>query len=158
MKPVLQVDQLEVAFEKTVISGVSFNVYEGMTTAIVGESGSGKTVTSIAIMGLLPSNGRVKKGKVFGVGGVTWIEAGQIPNTPVGREISMVFQDPMSSLNPSMRVGQQVAEPLEIHLGLGRSDSMERAIELFKEVELPEPESAINKYPHELSGGQNSVL
>ena len=154
MKPVLQVDQLEVAFEKTVISGVSFNVYEGMTTAIVGESGSGKTVTSIAIMGLLPSNGRVKKGEVLGVGGVTWIKAGEIPNTPVGREISMVFQDPMSSLNPSMRVGQQVAEPLEIHLGLGRSDSMERAIELFKEVELPEPESAINKYPHELSGGQ----
>lgn len=154
MKPVLQVDQLEVAFEKTVISGVCFNVYEGKTTAIVGESGSGKTVTSIAIMGLLPSNGRVKKGEVLGVGGVTWIEAGQIPNTPVGREISMVFQDPMSSLNPSMRVGQQVAEPLEIHLGLGRSDSMERAIELFKEVELPEPESAINKYPHELSGGQ----
>jgi ABC-type microcin C transport system duplicated ATPase subunit YejF len=154
LKPVLQVDQLEVAFEKTVISGVSFNVYEGMTTAIVGESGSGKTVTSTAIMGLLPSNGRVVKGRVKGVDGATWIETDSKPSTPVGRDISMVFQDPMSSLNPSMKIGKQVAEPLEIHLGLGRSDSMKKVIELFKEVELPEPEAAINKYPHELSGGQ----
>ena len=154
MIPLLQVDQLEVAFEKTVITGVSFKVYEGMTTAIVGESGSGKTVTSTAIMGLLPSNGRVVKGLVKGINGVTWVQVDSKPSTPVGREISMVFQDPMSSLNPSMKVGEQVSEPLEVHLGLGRSDSMKRVIELFKEVELPGPETAINKYPHELSGGQ----
>jgi ABC-type microcin C transport system duplicated ATPase subunit YejF len=154
LKPLLQVDQLEVAFDKTVISGVSFNVYEGMTTAIVGESGSGKTVTSTAIMGLLPSNGRVIKGHVKGIGGVTWVDVDKKPITPVGREISMVFQDPMSSLNPSMRVGEQVSEPLAVHMGLGRSDSMKRVIELFKEVELPDPETAIYKYPHELSGGQ----
>ena len=133
---------------------MSFNVYEGMTTAIVGESGSGKTVTSTAIMGLLPSNGRVIKGHVKGIGGVTWVEVDKEPITPVGREISMVFQDPMSSLNPSMKVGEQVSEPLAVHLGLDRSDSMKRVIALFKEVELPEPETAIYKYPHELSGGQ----
>ncbi|MDE0917762.1 MAG: ABC transporter ATP-binding protein, partial [Flavobacteriales bacterium] len=154
MKPLLQVDQLEVAFEKTVISGVSFNVYEGMTTAIVGESGSGKTVTSTAIMGLLPSNGRVIRGHVKGIDGVAWVEADKKPITPVGREISMVFQDPMSSLNPSMKVGEQVSEPLAVHTGLNRSDSMKRVLALFKEVELPEPETAIYKYPHELSGGQ----
>ena len=133
---------------------MSFNVYEGMTTAIVGESGSGKTVTSTAIMGLLPSNGRVIKGHVKGIGGVTWVDANKKPITPVGREISMVFQDPMSSLNPSMKVGEQVSEPLAVHMGLDRSDSMKRVIALFKEVELPEPETAIYKYPHELSGGQ----
>ncbi|MDG2311448.1 MAG: ABC transporter ATP-binding protein [Flavobacteriales bacterium] len=154
MTPLLQVDQLEVAFERTVISGVSFNVYEGMTTAIVGESGSGKTVTSTAIMGLLPSHGCVTKGHVKGVDGVTWVEADKKPITPVGRAISMVFQDPMSSLNPSMKVGEQVSEPLVVHMGLDRSDSMKRVLALFKEVELPEPETAIYKYPHELSGGQ----
>ncbi len=154
MRPLLQVDQLRVAFEKTVISGVSFNVYEGMTTAIVGESGSGKTVTSTAIMGLLPSNGRVIEGHVKGIDGLTWVAADKKPITPVGREISMVFQDPMSSLNPSMKVGEQVAEPLAVHMGLDRSDSMKRVLALFKEVELPEPATAIYKYPHELSGGQ----
>ena len=86
--------------------------------------------------------------------GVTWVAAYKKPITPVGREISMVFQDPMSSLNPSMKVGEQVAEPLAIHMGLGRSDAMKRVIALFKEVELPEPAIAIYKYPHELSGGQ----
>ena len=154
MRPLLQVDQLRVAFEKTVISGVSFNVYEGMTTAIVGESGSGKTVTSTAIMALLPSNGRVIEGHVKGIDGLTWVAADKKPITPVGRQISMVFQDPMSSLNPSMKVGEQVAEPLAVHMGLDRSDSMKRVLALFKEVELPEPATAIYKYPHELSGGQ----
>ena len=133
---------------------MSFNVYEGMTTAIVGESGSGKTVTSTAIMGLLPSNGRVIEGYVKGMDGVTWVAADKKPITPVGREISMVFQDPMSSLNPSMKVGEQVAEPLAVHMGLDRSDAMKRVIALFKEVELPEPAISIYKYPHELSGGQ----
>jgi len=154
LKPVLQVDELVISFEKVVVAGVSFDVFPGLTTAIVGESGSGKTVTSTAIMGLLPSNGRVVSGEVRGVNGKVWVDSEGIVNTPVGREISMVFQDPMSSLNPSMKVGNQVAEPLQIHLGMGKTEARTRVCELFKEVELPFPEEAFKKYPHELSGGQ----
>ncbi|HIB78502.1 MAG TPA: ABC transporter ATP-binding protein [Flavobacteriales bacterium] len=153
-KPVLQVNDLVIAFDEVVVAGVSFDVFPGKTTAIVGESGSGKTVTSTAIMGLLPSSGRVVSGEVRGVNGEVWIDADGAPRTPMGRDISMVFQDPMSSLNPSMKVGKQVAEPLQIHLGMSKMEARKKVIELFKEVELPEPETSIDKYPHELSGGQ----
>lgn len=142
--PVLEVKALSIAFEKRVVNSLSFSVYPGQTTAIIGESGSGKTVSSMAFMGLLPTSAT--------------IESGSFTELAKGVEISMVFQDPMSSLNPSMRVGKQVAEPLIIHKGLSDSEAKEKVLELFKEVELPEPSKSFDKYPHELSGGQKQRI
>ena len=150
MNPILQVKNLTVAFDKVVVKDVCFSVYPGQTTAIVGESGSGKTVTSTAVMGLLPPSGKIISGEITGVNRLDYIKNG----SPVGTEISMVFQDPMSSLNPSMRVGSQVGESLRVHLGLNAREATQKVIELFTEVELPSPRETLNKYPHELSGGQ----
>lgn len=150
---VLEVRGLSVAFgdRPPVTHEVDLTLRAGATTALVGESGSGKSVTSSAIMGLLPAGGRVVAGEVVhGPSGVDWLVKG----APRGRGVSMVFQDPMSSLNPSMRVGAQVAEPLEVHRGWGRKEALARAVELLGEVELPDPERTARKYPHELSGGQ----
>ena len=138
--PVLKVTNLSVAFDKRVVNDLSFSIYPGKTTAIVGESGSGKTVSSMAVIGLLPTTAT--------------IESGDFTVLKVGVEISMVFQDPMSSLNPSMRVGEQVSEPLIVHENLSNEAAREKAIELFKEVELPDAAVAYDKFPHELSGGQ----
>ena len=138
--PVLEVTNLSIAFDKRVVNDLNFSVYPGKTTAIVGESGSGKTVSSIAVMGLLPQSATV--------------ETGKFTDLKTGVEISMVFQDPMSSLNPSMRVGEQVAEPLIVHEELAKEDARKRVVKLFEEVELPEAAEAYNKFPHELSGGQ----
>ncbi|MBM71782.1 MAG: microcin C ABC transporter ATP-binding protein [Crocinitomicaceae bacterium] len=138
--PVLKVTNLSVAFDKRVVNDLSFSIYPGKTTAIVGESGSGKTVSSMAVMGLLPTTAT--------------IESGDFTVLKVGVEISMVFQDPMSSLNPSMSVGEQVSEPLIVHENLSNETAREKTIELFKEVELLDAAAAYDKFPHELSGGQ----
>ena len=115
----LSLRDLRIAFHggPPVVKGVSCNVWEGSTTCIVGESGSGKTLTSLAVMGLLPPGGEVVGGEIHGPGGTFWAGPGR-QEAPVGKEVAMIFQDPMSSLNPSMRVGAQVAEPLELHQGL----------------------------------------
>ena len=139
-EPILEVKNLSISFEKKVVDGVSFQVYPGQTTAIVGESGSGKTISSMALMGLLPDSATV--------------EAGELTKLKKGVEISMIFQDPMSSLNPSMTVGRQVAEPLIVHENLPKERAAKKVVDLFKEVELPNPDEAFDKYPHELSGGQ----
>ena len=118
--PLLSLRDIQVAFDggKPVVKGVSCDVWAGATTCIVGESGSGKTLTSLAIMGLLPGAGKLVAGEVRGPDGALWAAPGE-HHTPVGRDVAMIFQDPMSSLNPSMRVGAQVAEPLELHQGVG---------------------------------------
>ena len=139
-EPILEVKNLSISFEKKVVDGVSFQVYPGQTTAIVGESGSGKTISSMALMGLLPDSATV--------------ESGELTQLKKGVEISMIFQDPMSSLNPSMTVGRQVAEPLIVHENLPKETAAKKVVDLFKEVELPNPDEAFDKYPHELSGGQ----
>ena len=139
-EPILEVKNLSISFEKKVVDGVSFQVYPGQTTAIVGESGSGKTISSMALMGLLPDSATV--------------EAGELTKLKKGVEISMIFQDPMSSLNPSMTVGRQVAEPLIVHENLPKERAAKKVVDLFKEVELPNPDEDFDKYPHELSGGQ----
>ncbi len=144
LSPVLKVTNLSIAFDKRVVNDLSFHVLPGKTTAIVGESGSGKTVSSMAVMGLLPSSAK--------------IESGDFTSLKVGVDISMIFQDPMSSLNPSMRVGDQVAEPLLVHKGMKADKAKSKVLELFAEVELPTPEASFNKYPHELSGGQKQRI
>ena len=151
--PVLSLRDVSIAFDgrEPVVKGVSCEVWAGATTCIVGESGSGKTLTSLAVMGLLPGSGKLVAGEVRGPEGALWAAPGE-HHAPVGRDVAMVFQDPMSSLNPSMRVGAQVTEPLVVHQGMERSDALQQVFELFSEVGLPE--GSERKYPHELSGGQ----
>ena len=145
--------EVSIAFagREPVVKGVSCEVWAGATTCIVGESGSGKTLTSLAVMGLLPGSGKLVAGEVRGPEGALWAAPGE-HHAPVGRDVAMVFQDPMSSLNPSMRVGAQVAEPLELHQGASGEAAQAEVARLFAEVGLPE--GSERKYPHELSGGQ----
>ncbi|MGB2229162.1 MAG: ATP-binding cassette domain-containing protein, partial [Flavobacteriales bacterium] len=149
----LTVDQVSVAFGEAqpVVKEVSCEVFPGQTTCIVGESGSGKTLTSLAVMGLLPGSGALTRGEVRGPEGSVWAKPGW-HGAPVGRDVAMVFQDPMSSLNPSMRVGAQVAEPLELHRDTRGEAARAEVARLFDEVGLPQ--GSERKYPHELSGGQ----
>ena len=149
----LTVDRVSIAFGEAqpIVKEVSCEVFPGQTTCIVGESGSGKTLTSLAVMGLLPGSGALTHGEVRGPDGAVWAKPGW-HGAPVGRDVAMVFQDPMSSLNPSMRVGAQVAEPLELHRDTRGEAARAEVARLFDEVGLPE--GSERKYPHELSGGQ----
>lgn len=158
--PLLDIQNLTIAFgDSTVVHGISFQLNRGEVLALVGESGSGKSVTSIAMMGLLPKAGRIRQGRVTHVPtGTPWAAAGHLGQAPLGRGLSMVFQDPMSSLNPSMRVGWQVAESLMVHAGQSKAQARSQVLRLLHEVELPDPERSFEKYPHELSGGQKQRI
>ncbi|MDC1486659.1 ABC transporter ATP-binding protein [Flavobacteriales bacterium] len=159
--PLLQIRNLSVAFNgaEPVTRGVTFDLFKGTTTALLGESGSGKSITSSAIMGLLPKGGEVVDGTVTHLpSGQCWIAPNGVIQAPLGQGLSMVFQDPMSSLNPSMRVGLQVTEVLMSHQERSKSESRIRVEHLFEEVELPDPALTFNKYPHELSGGQKQRI
>jgi peptide/nickel transport system permease protein len=154
----LSVEGLTVSFPSghgriRVIDGVSFDVVEGETVGIVGESGSGKTVTTSAVLGLLPGGGQIDQGRIVFSGrdlvGLPEEELRQVR----GREIAVVSQEPMISLDPSFRVGWQLAEALRHHLGLSRRAARSRAVELLASVHLPDPEAVARRYPHELSGG-----
>ncbi|WLD94402.1 ABC transporter ATP-binding protein [Alkalihalobacillus sp. AL-G] len=158
-KTILDVKNLTVNFkakkgEIAVVNNVSFNVKEGETLGIVGESGSGKSVTSLSIMGLLPSpGGRVGTGKIlFKDKDLVQYSKRQMRKM-CGKEIAMIFQEPMTSLNPAYTVGNQIVEPLLIHTNCSKSSARKRAIELLKLVEIPRAEEVINDYPHQLSGG-----
>ncbi len=155
-EPLLRIDSLTIAFgNQPVVHGVSFAIDRGKTMALVGESGSGKSITASAIMGLLPPKARVTSGRVQHVPSTDiWVAPNKQSTSPLGRGLSMVFQDPMSSLNPSMRVGWQVAESLLVHQGMDNAEAKIQAIQLLEEVELPEPSTLFERYPHELSGGQ----
>ena len=155
----LAIKNLSVSFRtdmgvKKVLHDVSFDVYKGQTTAIVGESGSGKSVSSLSIMQLL------KAGNVIFDGGEFFLKENKIlPGDKVlralrGDKIAMIFQEPMTSLNPVMRVGEQVAETLRLHRQLNTKQARARVLELFKEVKLPRPEEMLDQYTHQLSGGQ----
>ena len=138
------------------VKGVSFDIPMNSTVALVGESGSGKTVSAMSIMGLLPVESRViapESAILYGANNLLRVDAAAL-RAIRGKEISMIFQEPMSSLNPVLRVGDQIAEVLTLHLGLSRQQALRRAQELLREVGIAEPERRINAYPHELSGGQ----
>jgi peptide/nickel transport system ATP-binding protein len=164
---VLEVKHLHVSFPKgdervQVVKDVSFEVKRGRTLAIVGESGSGKTVSSLASIGLLPKNiARIDQGSIRYSGIDENLEklSEEAWTSLRGRHISMIFQNPMSSLNPSIRVGKQVLEILEQH-GLNGSgaNQKKKVLALFAEVKLPQPENTYSKYPHELSGGQKQRI
>ena len=134
------------------VDGVTLRLDRGKALGVVGESGSGKTVLSRTIMGLLPSTA-VLSGSVRFAGQETLgLDARQMRHL-WGREMSMVFQNPMVSLNPLMKIGKQIVEPLQIHLGMDRTTAWDTADRLLRDVRIPEPAKRLHQYPHELSGG-----
>ncbi len=153
----LRVDDLRITIADTpVVDGVSFEVRDGERFGIIGESGSGKSLTALAILGLLPESARVS-------GSIRWDDQ-EIVGMPEralarlrGDELAIVFQDPRTALNPVQTIGRQIAEPLRIHAGLSRRAARERAIEAAARVQLPDPERLVDRYPHQLSGGNVSA-
>ena len=139
--------------ELAVVRGVSFDVRAGEAMALVGESGSGKSLTALSLMGLLPTAAYVSGGSVRLAGQDLTLLPENERRRVRGTQIAMIYQDPMTSLNPLMRVGAQVVEGLEAH-GVRGADARSRAIETLGEVGLPRPERIARSYPHELSGGQ----
>jgi peptide/nickel transport system ATP-binding protein len=135
------------------VDGVSFTLERGKTLGIVGESGSGKSVLSRTIMGLNPRATAVRSGQIFFEGRDISDLSDAGYRELWGRQMAMVFQDPMTSLNPVMRVGNQIAESLRHHLDMDRTDARETAIQLLRAVRIPEAEKRLRSYPHEMSGG-----
>lgn len=136
------------------VDGVSFQVMDGEVLGLVGESGCGKSVTSISIMGLIDSPGKIEGGKIL-FEGLNLLEIGQSQMDSLrGNQISMIFQQPLSSLNPLFTIGNQVMEVLLTHTHIKKEDAWEKAVELLKIVGMPDPEKKAKSYPHEISGGQ----
>ena len=156
--PILSVKNLTVVFktrfgEVPVIDDVSFSIAPREILGIVGESGCGKTMTSLAIMRLMPEQGKITSGSIR-LSGEDLVVASEARMCGLrGNEISMVFQEPMSALNPVFSVGEQIAEVLKTHQGLSNSEAREHAIELLESVKIPLPSQRANDYPHQLSGG-----
>ncbi|WP_372920910.1 ABC transporter ATP-binding protein [Roseovarius sp.] len=158
--PLLDVQGLQTTFTLTkklsvrAVDGVSFQVYPGETLAIVGESGSGKSVTSLSIMGLLPKDvGHVSAGSIkFQGREITTLSDPEMRDLR-GKEIGMIFQEPMTSLNPVHSIGQQIAEMVIRHQKLSKTRARARAIEMLELVGIPEPARRVDNYPHEMSGG-----
>lgn len=143
--------------EVQAVKGVSFDVMPGEVVAVVGESGSGKSVTSSTSMGLLPPNGRLT-GKVYVNGRDVTRLSGSELRALRGNEISMVFQEPMTALNPVLKVSDQLKEAMEVHGVAFGKDALARGVELLRQVGIPEPEQRINEYPHQFSGGQRQRI
>lgn len=156
---VLEVEGLQVSVgdHLVAVQDVSFSIGRGESVGLVGESGSGKTLTCRAVLGLLPATGQVDEGRIVLGAGESEVELTGARRTTWnavrGTRLGAVFQDPASYLNPSLTVGHQLAEQLRVKGGLARGDAKRRAIELFAEVGLHEPESVFHQYPHQLSGG-----
>jgi ABC-type dipeptide/oligopeptide/nickel transport system ATPase component len=135
------------------VDGVSFTLNSGEMLGIVGESGSGKSVTSLSVLGLLPPSGRIAAGSVR-LGGTELVGMTESSLRRIrGGRIAMIFQDPMTSLNPYLSVGEQLAESAMLHRGLSRRDADRRAVELLERVRIPDAAARLRSYPHELSGG-----
>ena len=154
--PLVTVANMNITFDDfKAVSGLSFELFPNEILGVVGESGSGKSVTAMSLLGLLPEQEKILQAEVM-----TFQSQGLYPFDKAvfsalrGKEIGVIFQDPMSALNPSMRCGKQVAEMLQLHTRLSSADIEERVLSLFKKVKLPEPQKMMRRYPHQLSGGQ----
>ncbi|MGH7557716.1 MAG: ABC transporter ATP-binding protein [Gemmatimonadota bacterium] len=159
-QPLLQVEDLKTWFHTDegtarAVDGVSFEIAEQETLGIVGESGCGKSVTALSILRLIPDPpGRIEGGKVvFQNRDLLSISEKEMRRIR-GNEIAMIFQEPMTSLNPVYTVGEQIGEVLRLHRDLSRGEAEERSIEMLRRVRIPDPEQRVEEYPHQLSGGQ----
>jgi oligopeptide/dipeptide ABC transporter ATP-binding protein len=157
-EPLLAVEDLRVQFSTRrgtvyAVNGVSFEVAPGDTLAVVGESGCGKSVTALAALGLLARNGRVVGGSVRFEGRDLVRLSDRAMRSIRGKDVAMIFQDPMTSLNPVLTIGRQIREALETHLDLNRKEATGRAAELLDRVGIPSPKVRLRDYPHQFSGG-----
>ena len=155
----LQVNNLSIKFKTQgglfeAVKGVSFNLNKGETIGIVGESGSGKSVTALALMRLLNENDAVIGGQVLLNGTSLFKLPEQGMRRIRGHQMAMIFQEPMTSLNPVLTCGYQITEAIRLHLGSSKAEAKQKTIALFKEVQLPRPEAIFDSYPHQISGGQ----
>ena len=152
----LEIQDLHVKFhnrDREAVGGITLSIRDGEILGLVGESGSGKTVTAMSIAGLLPRKQCALKGEIL-LDGQDLLHADRAELRKLhGRRIGVVFQEPMSAMDPLMRVGDQVGEVLRIHTELNRNQRREQVLRAMAQVELPEPEALYDKYPHELSGG-----
>jgi len=157
--PLLRVSNLKTTFRSedgkvNAVNGLSFSVDAGSTLGIVGESGSGKSVTALSIMRLIPQPpGQIEAGEVLFKGKDLLAASDHEMRAIRGHEIAMIFQDPMTSLNPVLTVGDQIAEATRLHLGYSKKDAMDRAVDMLRLVRIPLPEKRIKEYPHQFSGG-----
>jgi peptide/nickel transport system ATP-binding protein len=157
--PLLEVEQLRVRIEQRratveAVKDVSVTVRSGETVGLVGESGCGKTMTALSVLGLLPPGGVIAGGRVRLSGRDVTTASEAMLRRLRGRQVGMVFQDPMTSLNPTMTIGEQIASPMRFHLGLSRAQARARAAEMLTLVGMPHPAERLGEYPHQLSGGQ----
>ena len=158
VETILDVRDLRTSFytdegEVKAVDGVSFSVPKGKTIGIVGESGSGKSITSLSILRLLASNGKVVGGEVRFKGDNLLAYSEKKMRSLRGNKISMIFQEPMTSLNPVFTVGQQISETLIEHQGMSKKAAMAKSVDLLKLVGIPSPDKRVKQYPYELSGG-----
>lgn len=135
-----------------VVSGINFEIQESEVFGLVGESGCGKSLTALSIMGLLPHNAYAKGSIIFKNQNLLSLDNESMRRLR-GKELSMIFQEPMTSLNPVLSIGYQVSEVLVIHEGLSKKDALNKSIELLRAVKIPSPEKRIKEYPHQMSGG-----
>ncbi|HXG45896.1 MAG TPA: ABC transporter ATP-binding protein [Gemmatimonadales bacterium] len=159
MTPLLEVADLRITFPTAAgparaVDGVSFTLARSETLALVGESGSGKSLTSLAILRLVPPPGRIEPGSTIRLDGTDVLALeGEALRRIRGRRVGMIFQDPMTSLNPVFTVGDQIAEGIRAHFPVSRREARERAAALLAEVGIPDPRARLASYPHQLSGG-----
>ena len=162
MSALLQVEGLRVrlptaAGPATVVDGIDYEVETGEVFGIAGESGSGKTMSVLALMGLLPPGAAVGGSAVFEGRDLLRLPRSELRRI-CGRELAMVFQDPMTSLHPMLSIGTQLTEHVRLHLGLGRRDAAMHALELLRQVRIPDPEGALSAYAHQFSGGMRQRI
>ena len=151
----LEVHDLHVSIGPTeILRGVALRVDAGETVGVVGESGCGKSMTGLALMGMLPAGGRISRGTISLAGRDMTHLTDKQWNEVRGQEIALVMQDPFTSLNPLMRVGDQIAEVFTLHKGLTKQQARKEAVDMLRKVGVPSPEDSARKYPHQMSGGQ----
>src|SRR4051795_2755573 len=158
MAPLLEVENLQTQFQTRAglvksVDGVSFSIGEGELLGLVGESGCGKSITALSIMRLIAEPGKIVGGSIKFKGEELTTATSERLREIRGNDIAMIFQDPMTSLNPVFTVGEQIAEALRLHRKLNKQDAWKAAIEAMREVSIPSPETRANDYPHQLSGG-----
>ena len=157
-QPLLEIQNLKTVFstERGVIravDGVSLSLGAGETLGVVGESGCGKTMLALSVMRLIPANGQIAEGRVLFNGQDLLTLPEETMREKRGRDIAMIFQEPMTSLNPVLRIGEQIAEAIRLHQHVPDREAQSLSVKLLGEVGIPEPERRVKDYPHQLSGG-----